>query len=243
MVNRTDGRNEGSLRPLSCELSCLYRADGSALWKSGATHVLAAVYGPIAPQNMAKEEEECIVSVLIKSGQSDQIISEYKSFLTKILKACIDTAKFPRTVVEVVLQGIQSDGSVLSCLLHAAVAALIDAGVDLLYLPVATTCLLIQKQQHQQQENDSSSLGVEILLDPVASEEGADDSNSEIVLVTDCSQPTKILGSYTLGAGVSLDHFLSCQQVSAQASPAIPAFWRLAIEQKVTREMQTLWSK
>lgn len=229
MANRIDGRNEGSLRHLSCELSCLYRADGSALWKSGSTQVLAGVYGPIAAQNMAKEEEESIVSVLIKSGQAQQIIFEYKTFITNVLSSCIDTAKYPRTVVEVVLQDIQSGGSLLSSLIHAAVAALIDAGVDLLYLPVATTCLV---------KNASTS----ILLDPVTSEE-EEDGSSSIVLVNECSQPTKILGSHTIGSGLPLDQFLSCQQVASRACPAIPAFWRLAIEQKVTREMQTLWSK
>jgi ribonuclease PH len=231
MGKRIDGRNAGTLRPLSCELSCLYRADGSALWKSGSTHVLAAVYGPIAPQNMTKEQEESIVSVLIKSGKTEQLTFEYKTFITNVLSSCIDTAKYPRTVVEVVLQDIQSDGSLLSCLLHAAVAALIDAGVDLLYLPVATTCLV--------KNNPSSS----ILLDPVSSEEEEEDGNSVIVLVNECNEPTKILGSHTVGSGVSLDRFLSCQQVASRACPAIPAFWRLAIEQKVTRESQTLWSK
>ena len=65
MGKRADGRgSEGALRPLTCELSCLHRADGSALWKSGSTHVMAAVYGPLAPQNMTKEKEHSITKIL-----------------------------------------------------------------------------------------------------------------------------------------------------------------------------------
>jgi ribonuclease PH len=233
MGKRVDGRaSEGTLRPLACELSSLHRADGSALWKAGSTHVMAAVYGPLAPQNMTKEKESAIVSVLIKSGKPDQATLEYEwgEFLTKILSSCIDLTMYPRTVVEVVLQIIQSDGSLLSCLLHAAIAALMDAGVDLLFLPVATTCLVTN--------NPSSN----ILLDPTSAEE--EEANTAVlVLVNESNQPDKILGSHTVGSGLSLEKLLSCTQVAAKACPAVVAFWRLAAEQKVTRESQTLWSK
>jgi ribonuclease PH len=232
MSKRPDGRpSAGTLRPLACELSCLHRADGSALWKSGSTHVLAAVYGPIAPQHMAKEQEAATVSVLIKSGKPGQatLEVEWGELLTTILSACIDCAAYPRTVVEVVLQIIQADGSILSCLLHAAVAALMDAGVDLLSLPVATTCLL-------------SSKSTLIQLDPMSAEEEEEDT-SILVLVNESSQPDKVLACHTVGSSISLDKILSCIQISARASSAVVAFWRLAVEQKVTRESQTLWSR
>ncbi|CAJ1966677.1 unnamed protein product [Cylindrotheca closterium] len=231
-TKRRDGRSHGALRQLTCELSSLQRADGSALWKCGSTHVLGAVYGPIAPLNMAKEQEESIVTVLIKSGKSEEVTDEHKTFLTKILTNCIDVAKYPRTVVQVVLQIIQSDGSLVSCLLHAAVAALMDAGVELLYLPVATTCLVFGS-------NSSNS----IWLDPMAAEEEEDNDNAIVTLVNNSRQPNKVLGSHTIGtSGISLNQFLACQQVATKACPAIPAFWRLAIEQKVQRESQTLWA-
>lgn len=233
MEMRADGRaNEGTLRPLSCELSTLHRADGSALWKAGSTHVMGAVHGPLAPMNMNKEGESAVLSVLIKSGKQEQLAQEYEwcEFLTKVLSACIDTKRYPRTVIEVVLQIIQADGSLLSCLLHAAVAALMDAGVELLYLPVATTCLISTKP-------DSS-----ILLDPSTAEE-IDPDMSILVLVTESNRPGEILGSHTVGLGVDLEKLLSAIQIATKTCPAIVAFWRLAVEQKVTRESQTLWSK
>jgi ribonuclease PH len=230
MGKRADGRsNGGTLRPLACELSCLHRADGSAMWKSGSTHVLAAVYGPLAPQNMTKEQDTAIVSVLIKSGKQDQLEYEWSQFLTSVLSSCIDRSMYPRSVVEVVLQIIQGDGSLVACLLHAAVAALMDAGVDLLYLPVATTCLI---------KNDSSSTH----LDPTLSEE-EEPGTTVLVLVNETARPDRILGSHTVGSGLSMEKLLHCTQVASKACPAIVAFWRLAVEQKVTRESQTLWSK
>ncbi|KAL3939491.1 MAG: hypothetical protein SGBAC_005797 [Bacillariaceae sp.] len=242
-IKRRDGRSYGTLRQLSCELSSLQRADGSALWKSGSTHVLGAVYGPIAPMNMAKEQEESIVTVLIKSGKSDEVTDEHKTFLTKILTNCVDVQKYPQTVVQVVLQIIQSDGSSLACLLHAAVAALMDAGVDLLYLPVATTCLVVMNHDEAATTSSGPTTASIIWLDPMAAEEQEDNDNAIVTLVNTSRQPTKILGSHTIGtSGITLDQFLACQQVAAKACPAIPAFWRLAIDQKVQRESQTLWA-
>mmetsp|Transcript_645 Transcript_645/g.1476 ORF Transcript_645/g.1476 Transcript_645/m.1476 type:complete len:232 (-) Transcript_645:80-775(-) len=231
-MSRPDGRaNAATLRPLSCELSCLQRPDGSALWKSGSTHVLCAVYGPVAPQNPALETDtESMVSVVIKSGNlgnTDYLENELSEFLTQVLSACIDTTLFPRCVIEVVLQIIQSDGSLLASLLHASVAALMDAGVDLLYLPVATTCLVAKNSQ--------------ILLDPSEAEEQAEPTL--LCLVNPHDKPDKVLASHTVGSGTSLEDLLKCLQISQKACSAIPAFWRLAMEQKVNRESQTLWSR
>ena len=238
---RADGRaNEGTLRPLACELSCLNRPDGSSLWKSGSTHILAAVYGPVAPQNMNNEEDVGQVSVVIKSGMAENITYEYEigKFITEILSSCIDVSIFPRCIIEVVLQIIQSDGSLLSCLLHAAVAALMDAGVDLLYLPVATTCLV-----RTTIAGNNNKINNNIWLDPTSAEEQEERDSSILVLVNEQRKPDRILGSHTVGPGVSLDELLACVQISSKACSAIPAFWRLAMEQKLNRESQTLWSR
>ena len=232
---RADGRaNAATLRPLACELSCLHRPDGSALWKSGSTHVLAAVYGPIAPQTMNKEEDVGVVSVVIKSGvsQNSNYENEMGDFISKILTSCIDTSIFPRCIIEVVLQIIQSDGSLLACLLHGAVAALMDAGIDLLYLPVATTCLVGAKSRKDP-----------ILLDPTCAEEEEERDSSIVILVNEERKPDMILGTHTVGSGTSLDDLLACIQIASKACSAIPAFWRLAMEQKLNRESQTLWSR
>lgn len=228
-MKRPDGRsNGGTLRPLACELSCLHRADGSALWKAGATHVLAAVHGPLSPRQLSKEDSKSgLVTVLLKSGTAVTLEREWESFLSRVLMACVDVSKYPRTVIQVVLQIIQTDGSVLSCALHAAVAALLDAGIIMLSLPVATTCLL------------SESLPMR--LDPTLEEEENDDS-SVVVLVNDNLKPNEILACQTMGTSLPLESLLTCLQAASRASPAVVAFWRLAVEQKVTRQSQTLWS-
>ena len=232
-IKRPDGRSSGgTLRPLACELTCLHRADGSALWKAGATHVLAAVHGPLAPRQLSKEDSsKGLVNVLIKSSDNSDAMSlerEWETFLSQVLMACVNVAQYPRTVIQVVLQIIQTDGSVLSCALHAAVAALLDAGIQMTSLPVATTCLL-------------SSDGMPMRLDPTTLEEKQSDS-SVVVLVNDNLNPDEILACQTMGASMPLESLLTCLQAASRASPAVVAFWRLAVEQKTTRQSQTLWS-
>ncbi|OEU20355.1 hypothetical protein FRACYDRAFT_236429 [Fragilariopsis cylindrus CCMP1102] len=189
---------------------------------------------------MNNEEDVGQVSVVIKSGMAENITYEYEigKFITEILSSCIDVSIFPRCIIEVVLQIIQSDGSLLSCLLHAAVAALMDAGVDLLYLPVATTCLV-----RTTIAGNNKKINNNIWLDPTSAEEQEERDSSILVLVNEQRKPDSILGSHTVGPGVSLDELLACVQISSKACSAIPAFWRLAMEQKLNRESQTLWSR
>ena len=280
-----DGTVSASLRPLTCELSCLHRSDGSSLWKSGATHVMAAVYGPIAPRISSQEHsDQVVVSVIFKSGQFNTTTTstvtttdpatannvtnsnnntgivlverEWEQFLTSVLSACIDTKMYARTVVEVVLQVIQDDGSVLAAALHAAVAALMDAGVAMINLPVATTFLIVPSSNNnrggENDDNEQQQPSQILLLDPT-SEEERNPNASVLIMVTENEDPNRILAIHSMAAAaaapsstssstISIPMILSCAQAAAKATPAVVTFWRLAMEQRVTRESQTLWS-
>mmetsp|Transcript_27960 Transcript_27960/g.39316 ORF Transcript_27960/g.39316 Transcript_27960/m.39316 type:complete len:321 (-) Transcript_27960:12-974(-) len=312
---RPDGRSSGgTLRPLACEMSCLQRADGSALWKAGSTSVLAAVYGPVAPRQSSKEDSsKAIITVLCKGsgtgtgtgtgGQNTatetsknsanresssssfsnnewlEESSSSSSFLVDMLMACVNIESYKRSVIQIVLSIIQADGSVLACALHAAVAALLDAGIEMNCLPVATTCLLLHPTSHDSDiggdddddNNETPASSLPLFLDPVEDEETIPNS-STITFVNDSEHPDKILGCQTKimgghvggkstrsndgtttvtntnkqlqqgGGGIELETFIMSIEAASRASPAVVAFWRLAVEQKVTRESQTLWS-
>jgi ribonuclease PH len=235
---RSDGRaSENTLRPLSCELGTLKNCDGSAVWKSGHTSVLAGVHGPISPRQAQHEgADAAAVSVVIKSGTIADASgsssggiggsAEYENFVTKQLAACILTERYPRTVISIVLQVLGGDGSVLAALLHAAVSALMDAGVEMKVLPVAVTC--------------SCRVGGtrELRLDPTWEEEQA----SQGVLVFVFADQA-LLGFQSTGClRLSATDVLTCSATALRAVPAVKVFWRLAIEQKTIRESQTLWS-
>jgi len=164
-----------------------------------------------------------------------------------------------------VLQVIQDDGSVLAAALHSAVAALLDAGVPMQKVPVATTFLVVepkeladnhdgginfnQLQQQQQQPNRRSAQL--LLLDPKRHEE-LDPSSSVFVIVAENEHPDRILATHSVGASslsssenkvgggaLSIPTIISCAQAAAKATPVVVTFWRLAMEQRFTRESQS----
>jgi ribonuclease PH len=224
MSLRSDGRDSSSLRPLSCELGCLQNADGSALWKSGATHVIASVHGPLTPRQSNHERENAAVSVVIKSGQANQTYErEWENVLTQVLSPAIAVETYKRSVIQIVIQILSTDGSVLGACLHVAVSALMDASIDLNFLPTASSCLI---------QADGT-----IQLDPTAAEE---QSAGTMVVIT--SPESAVLATHSSFMDASIDKLLQCCAIATKAGPAVRAFWRLVMEQRVTRETQTLWT-
>ena len=240
--SKTD--RKGKLRPLAAEVSCLKRADGSAKFSSGSTQVLAAVFGPASPKIPSKERpNDAIISVVFKHGtkassadNTNNSLSGYgaterelERFIGDALIACVAVEKYPRTVIEVVIQIIKSDGSLMSTALNAATLALMDAGIEMNSLPIGTTCLV-----------KTNADGVnDMKFDPCADDESSKDY-SVIVIATD-SVREGVIASMTLG-DFQLNSYLSCIEAASRASKAVQAFMRIAIEQKVTREAKTLWS-
>lgn len=247
-LRRPDGRKGGgSLRPLAAEVSCLKRADGSAKFSSGSTQILAAVYGPAAPRIPSRERvDEAVIGVVFKFGTKAAATAdntsnshpgyganerELERFIGDSLMACVATDQYARKVIEVVIQVIKADGSLVATALNAATLALLDAGIQMKSLPIATTCLV--------PINGNGRLSDEIKLDPTAGEESSEDY-SAIIVSTD-SVREGVIATITSGS-FQLESFLCCVEGASKASKAVVAFMRIAIEQKVTREAKTLWS-
>jgi ribonuclease PH len=246
-VLRPDGRHGGgSLRPLAAEVSCLKRADGSSKFTSGTTQILAAVYGPAAPRVTSRERmNDALISVVFKFGTKPAAMMtdntsnahpgyganerELERFIGDSLMACIATNQYPRTVIEIVIQVIRADGSLVGTALNAATLALLDAGIHMNSLPIGTTCLV----------PINGDLVTEIRFDPTAEEESSEEF-SVIVLSTD-SVRDGVIASITFGS-FQLDSFLACIERSKRAGKAITTFMRIVMEQKSTREAKTLWS-
>mmetsp|Transcript_12802 Transcript_12802/g.19385 ORF Transcript_12802/g.19385 Transcript_12802/m.19385 type:complete len:253 (+) Transcript_12802:143-901(+) len=242
MHQRPDGRTYATLRPLSSSLSMLTRADGSAKFSCGQTSILAAVFGPIAPRIEAHAHmSRAKISVVISkrsclTHNNTGNVQEMEFFIANALSACIMTEQYPRTIIEVVVEVLKGDGSILSATVNASVLALMDAGLMMRSLPIATTCVI---------SNNSI-----IKLDPTADEE-LEDGSASVVLVTESNinaAPPKdgananLIGSTTFGLCTTPEKFLACVEAASRASSAVVAFMRLVLEQKLERESVTLWS-
>eukprot|EP00566_Odontella_aurita_P017073 CAMPEP_0113578052 /NCGR_PEP_ID=MMETSP0015_2-20120614/29243_1 /TAXON_ID=2838 /ORGANISM="Odontella" /LENGTH=269 /DNA_ID=CAMNT_0000481767 /DNA_START=14 /DNA_END=826 /DNA_ORIENTATION=- /assembly_acc=CAM_ASM_000160 len=252
---RPDGRpGGGTLRPLSAEVSTLSRPDGSASFSAGHTRVLAAVYGPAAPRAASREDPNgAVVTVVWKHGAGTArkgggggekggggsahpgygaTERELERFVGDALASCVRLERYPRSVIEVVVQVIRADGSVLGTAVNAAVMALLDAGIEMNGVPAATTCLVLR--------SGGGGGDDDLRLDPTSEEEGAAEAAVSVV-VTDNVNEGQVLTTITFG-NLKVASLLSCVEGATRAGKAVVAFMRLAVEQKVTREAQTLWS-
>merc|ERR1719287_32598 len=119
---------------------------------------------------------------------------ELECCLRDALSSCILLERYPRCVIQVLIQIVQADGCVLGSAVNCAVLALMDAGVAMGGLPVASTCVVIPSHQanpysngmhgDEAKEKDGGIEASTIWLDPT-SEEEAGEGHAIIVRVTD----------------------------------------------------------
>ncbi|XP_073285305.1 exosome complex exonuclease RRP46 homolog [Primulina huaijiensis] len=145
-LEREGGRGANQLRPLDCSRNVLNRAHGSGSCSHGETRVLAAVYGPKAGTKKNENPEKACLEVIWKPkiGQIGKADKEFEMILKRTLQnICLLTAH-PNTTTSIIIQVVHDDGSLLPCAIHAACAALVDAGIPLKYLAVAICCCLVE---------------------------------------------------------------------------------------------------
>jgi ribonuclease PH len=155
--------------------------------------------------------------------------------------------RYPRCVIQVVVQIVMADGSVIGTAVNCAVMALMDAGVAMRGLPIASTFVVVgdnMSEVNQSSQNDAISVWV----DPTAEEESAE-GHAIVVLVTETEsdvetdkKPPEIITSFTCGAPMSLLGLVQCTECTEKYNAAMVAFMRMAVERKVQTEVETLWS-
>mmetsp|Transcript_17594 Transcript_17594/g.37994 ORF Transcript_17594/g.37994 Transcript_17594/m.37994 type:complete len:242 (+) Transcript_17594:63-788(+) len=223
---RARGRLQNQLRTVTCERGSLNRADGSAKWAQENSVVLAAVYGPRQAQAKKEDAEKAVVEVVFKprSGLQAHRDRDYEHIIRRTLEGVIPLGTHPRTSIMVALQVLQEDGSMLSCAINAACAALVDAGVPLTTMFGSVSCALGE--------------GGALLLDPDAGEEQA------ALAVVSLAFPyhfdltaggkgmrvvqEEVLASHTWGC-CSLDQYLDVMTVAKLACGQLADFSRVVL--------------
>lgn len=138
---RIDGRRPHEIRQIKSRLTPFRQADGSAYLEQGGTKVLAAIYGPHEPEN-ENSEGECKINVEYakssfagiehrKNRKNDQSSREMSERIKNTLYSAIVTSSYTRSVIDVYLTVLESDGSDWAACINAAGLALIDAGIVL----------------------------------------------------------------------------------------------------------------
>src|SRR3989344_3924952 len=131
---RFDGRKVDELRPMEAKVGVIPRATGSALFKIGKTHALAAVYGPreLYPQFLQDPQKgilRCNYNMLAFSGAGERVrpgpsrrSREISFVMEKALLPVLDMEAFPSTVIDVFVELVQTDAGIPMKDLIAAVA-------------------------------------------------------------------------------------------------------------------------
>lgn len=137
---RFDGRKFNELRPIRAKTGVVKNAVGSAMFEIGKTKAIAAVYGPreLHPkhlQNPSSGRLRCNYNMLAFSGSGDRVRpgpsrrSKEISYVTELaLSPVLDLSAFPKTVVDVYIELVQTDAGTRCAGICAASMALADAG-------------------------------------------------------------------------------------------------------------------
>jgi len=175
-TKRADGRKLDEIRETEAKVGVIPVADGSAMFRTGKTIALAAVFGPkiLHPQHMQNPQKGILrvnygmmpfsVSDRIRPGPSRRG-QEISYVLQLALESCIDLESFPNTVVDVFIQIPQADAGTRVAGLNAAAIALAHAGILMKEMPCAisigkldkTIVVDIDKEEEDFREGEGST--------------------------------------------------------------------------------------
>lgn len=140
---RPDGRKPSEYRkPISAKVGVVPNADGSAMYQSGKTIAIAAVYGPkeLHPRNQRNPAEgtlRCDYGMLsfsvtdrIRPGPSRRS-TEISKIMEWALEPVLMIDKFQNMVVDVHVSIIQADAGTRCAAINAAAMALAHAGIPM----------------------------------------------------------------------------------------------------------------
>lgn len=139
---RVDGRRPDELRPIKIEVGVLRNADGSAYIEHGNNKIIVAVYGPreTHPRHMASPDKMIVrcryhmspFSVQErKSPQPSRREIELSKVIREALEPAIISSEFPRTMLDIFIEVLESDGGSRGASITAASVALANAGIPM----------------------------------------------------------------------------------------------------------------
>ena len=144
---RNDGRGITDLRPLKMSVGVLKKAEGSAMVEWGKNRVLAGVYGPreVFPKHQTDPNKAIInfrysMAPFCSSEEHGRFGPNRRAIeIGKVSKHVFEnvilTEQFPKTMIEITVDILQSDGGTRVAGINAAALALVDAGIPLRDIP------------------------------------------------------------------------------------------------------------
>ncbi|KAI8376467.1 ribosomal protein S5 domain 2-type protein [Radiomyces spectabilis] len=228
MVIRPDRRTDNTqLRAFAASQNILNRADGSAKFELGETSVMVSVVGPVDVQIRDEKMDEATVELVVRPAVGYPATKEklMESTLRTAFEPVILGGMMPRTLVQIVVQIIKDDGSVMAAAINAITLALLDAGIPMKHMAAAVTCII-----------DASSK--EIILDPTV-EEIQNAASTHTFAFDNLHKTPHVLLSDSEGH-FDENQYFSCHDLCYEAVDKVHGFMRVAVESKKKKEQQQL---
>ncbi|KXA91264.1 exonuclease [candidate division MSBL1 archaeon SCGC-AAA259D18] len=170
---RLDGRGPEEIRPLTIEAGILEKADGSAYLELGDNKAIASVYGPreMHPRHLQKMNKAVL---RVRYNMAPFSVEERKRpgpsrrsrEISKVAREALEPAvfleRYPRAVIDVSMELLQSSAGTRTAGITAASVALADAGIPMRDLVASiasgkadgTIVLDLQKEEDQFGDGD-----------------------------------------------------------------------------------------
>ena len=161
---RQDGRRATELRAMNAQMDIFPRAkDGSAIFSFGNTKVIASVYGP-QEARLRKDQQHDRATINVRfhaaafsssGGErrrtrgTDRKLAEWSRLVTDALESVILTKVHPKTQIDIFVEVVNADGSVLMASINAITLALINASVPMHDYLIATSAIYFAVSEQQ----------------------------------------------------------------------------------------------
>ncbi len=144
---RLDGRLASDLRPIKMEVGPLKKANGSAMVEWGKNKVIAGVFGPreVLPKHMTNPHRAIIKAryamapfcSLEEHGRMgpNRRAQEIGKVTKHVFENAVLVNQFPKTMINVTMEVLQSDGGTRVSAITAAALAMADAGIPMRGIP------------------------------------------------------------------------------------------------------------
>ncbi len=139
---RVDGRRPEELRPIKMEVGLLANADGSAYIEQGKNKIIVAVFGPreAHPKHLGAPDRTIVrcryhmapfSTEERKSPAPSRREIEISKIIREALEPIIFSEYYPRSMIDIFIEVLQSDGGSRCAAITASSLALADAGIPL----------------------------------------------------------------------------------------------------------------
>jgi exosome complex component RRP41 len=218
---RVDGRRWDELRPIKIEVGVLKNADGSAYIEFGKNKIIVAVYGPkeAHPKHIALPDR-CVLRCRYHmqpfsvDERKNPAPSRREIEISKITREALEPAlileDYPRTVIDVFIEVLQSDGGSRCAGITAASVALADAGINMRDLVAACA---------------AGKVGGRIVLDINDEEDKTGEADMPVAYLPNLKQ----ISLLQLDGKLTLDEYRSCLDLAIRGCMSVYSLQRDAL--------------